>query len=229
MVLNFFGNGSGFADEHTSAYFDTENEELVIIDCSMLNVQKLKKMDLSCYKKFTILITHTHGDHASGLGLWSQYAFFTLKKPVTIVAPNEEVKENIRYLLQEIEGCDASWYELITADEVNEPWFGTAIATTHSPQLKGKCFGYRLNIKGTNVIYTGDTSTLFPFLPFLTQDCELYVDVSVHYGMIHLKLEEILPVLMNYAEKEVKVYLMHLDDSEAAAEIIQHIPNIKLA
>lgn len=30
MVLNFFGRGSGFADEHTSAYFSTENKEMVI-------------------------------------------------------------------------------------------------------------------------------------------------------------------------------------------------------
>ena len=227
MVLKFLGNGSGFSDEHTSAYFDTYNSELVIIDCSMLNVQKLKKAtNLFCYDKFVVLVTHTHGDHCSGLGLWTQYVHFTLQKEITIIAPSNKVKENIEYLLNKIEGCDSSWYTLITADEVYKPWFGAAILTEHSPQLAGKCFGYRLNIDGKNVIYTGDTSTLRPFRPFLTQGCELYVDVSVNYGIIHLKLEDVLNELVDYTQKGVKVYLMHLDDIIAAKEMVKDIPDI---
>lgn len=226
MVLNFLGSGSGFADEHTSAWFDTEDRELVIIDCSMLNVQKLKKMDLSCYDNIYVVITHTHGDHASGLGLWAQYAYFTLGIEITIIAPSEKVKENLQYLLQEIEGCDQNWYEIYCANELHFDWMGSVIPTQHSPQLEGKCFGYRFTVDGKNVIYTGDTCTLAPFRPYLTQGCELYVDISVHYGMIHLKLDEVLAELVDFAHKGVHVYLMHLDDKLNAQEEVKHIPNI---
>lgn len=254
MVLNFLGNGSGYADEHTSAYFITERDELVIIECSMLAVQKLKKMDdLLSHGKIYILITHTHSDHSSGLGIFCQYVYYTLKKQVSIVVPCEKVKKNIEYLLQEIEGCDTSSYELIDAHDMtianmikateycnygshhsyDYPWFGEEISTIHSPQLEGKCFGYRLTIKDsslsvskTNVIYTVDTSTLKPFIPFLTPGTELYVDISVHYGLIHLKLDDVLPELIDYAKKGVKIYLMHLDDVKAAEEIIKNIPDV---
>ena len=229
MVLSFLGNGAGFSKEHTSAYFDTDKREMVIIDLSLLNEKKLEEMDLSYYDKFFILITHTHSDHISGLGLWIQWVQFVLKKEVTIIAPSEKVKENIIYLLTELDGCDSSWYTVLTANEVSEPWFGSAIPTAHSPQLEGKCFGYRLNIGGKNVIYTGDTSTLAPFKPFLTQNCELYVDVSINYGMIHLKLEDALPELVEFAEKGVQVYLMHLDNIEKAVHIIFRTKNIYLA
>ena len=44
MKLKFFGRGSGFADEHTSAYFTTENKEMVILDCPAVTFFKLKKL-----------------------------------------------------------------------------------------------------------------------------------------------------------------------------------------
>ena len=69
MELRFFGRGFGFSDEHTSAYFTTENQEIVIIDCPVSTYNKLKHMDLLNYEELYIFITHTHGDHIGGLGL----------------------------------------------------------------------------------------------------------------------------------------------------------------
>ena len=227
MVLNFFGNGSGFADEHTSAYFSTANKEMVILDCPVSTFQKIKHIDLKDYEKFYILVTHTHGDHVGGLGLFVQYAYFTLKKPVTIVAPSMAVAVDIGALLT-IEGNDKSWYSIKTVHNLEEKWFYKAILTTHSPQLDNKCFGYYLNVNGTNVVYTGDTSTLQPFVPYLTEGSELYVDTSVYYGMIHLKLEDALDNFITLTKSGVKVYLMHLDDVSAAEKIVSDIPNIEV-
>lgn len=227
MALNFFGRGSGFADKHTSAYFSTENKEMVILDCPVSTFQKLKHLNLEGYEKFYVLITHTHGDHVGGLGLFVQYAFFTLKKPVTIVAPSIDVALDITTLLT-IEGNDDSWYKFTTTHTFEAEWFVKAILTEHSPQLKGKCFGYQLIVDGTNIIYTGDTSTLEPFLPYLESGSILYVDTSVYYGMIHLKLEDALNDFLKLNQKGVKVYLMHLDDAQAAQNIVSHYPDINV-
>lgn len=228
MALKFFGRGAGFADEHTSSYFTTENKEMVIIDCSASTFQKLKHIDLKDYEKLYVLVTHTHGDHVGGLGLFVQYAFFTLKKTVTIVAPSTAVADDISTLLS-IEGNEPSWYELVTVTAVEEKeWFGDCILTKHSPQLANKCFGYHLIVDGANVVYTGDTSTLVPFLPYLADDSILYVDTSVYYGMIHLKLEDALDDFLALNQRGVKVYLMHLDDVTAAEKIIADYPNINV-
>lgn len=228
MALKFFGRGSGFADEHTSAYFSTVDKEMVIIDCPVSTFQKVKHTNLNGYEKFYVLITHTHGDHVGGLGLFVQYAFFTLKKPVTIVAPSKAVADDISTILT-IEGNKPSWCKLVTVSDVTDKeWFGDCVLTKHSPQLENKCFGYRLNVDDTNIVYTGDTSTLQPFLPYLTDGSVLYVDTSVYYGMIHLKLEDALNDFISLTKRGIKVYLMHLDDISAAEKIVADYPNIEV-
>jgi ribonuclease BN (tRNA processing enzyme) len=227
MKLQFFGRGCGFADEHTSAYF-TYEKEMVIIDCPILTFQKVKHMDLNNCDSFCILITHTHGDHIGGLGIFIQYAYYVLKKPVTVVAPSETVANDLLTIL-EIEGNDKSCYKLITAKEMkNKPWFGNSILTKHDPILDGKCFGYNLTVDGTNIVYTGDTSTIEPFMPYLIGNSELYVDTSVHYGMVHLKLETALNSFLNLNKKNIKVYLTHIDDAEAAKEIVANYSDINV-
>jgi len=233
MVLKFFGIGAENADEHTSAYFTIREDEMVIIDCPFSAYQKLKKMDLTSYEKIYILITHTHAGRISGLSLFVKYAFFKLNKKCIIVLPNEGVLKDIKTLLG-IEGNDLSWCKLITADDNDlwkTEWFYGYALTNHSPRLKNKCCGYEVIVDGINVIYTGDTSTLEPF-GFMEEgfdgETQIYVDTTIHEGKVHLKLKEHLDELKELTEKGIKVFLMHLDDVEAAEEIVKDIPNIEV-
>lgn len=228
MVLNFLGRNSGFGDEHTSAFFFTESNDIVVIDCPATTFQKLRKTDLSNHEQIYIPITHTHGDHIGGLGLFVQHVFFNLHRTVTIVAPSQRVAADIQTVLT-IEGNQPEWYDLITADKLaEENWFVDCILTQHAPELNGKCFGYKFIVSGKVVVYTGDTSTLNPFEPFLERCDELYVDTSVHYGMIHLKLEDALADFIRLTQNGTEVFLMHLDDVESAEKIAADFPGIKV-
>ncbi len=228
MLLNFLGRDSGFGNNHTSAFFFTESNDIVVIDCPISTFQKLRKTDLTDHEHIYVLITHTHGDHIGGLGLFVQHVFFNLHKKVTVVAPSKEVANDLQTVLT-IEGNETEWYQLITSDFLSEEnWFVSCVLTEHSPQLAGKCFGYVFIISGRAVVYTGDTSTLKPFEPYFPMCNEFYVDTSVHYGMIHLKLEDALTDFIGLSEKGTEIFLMHLDDVDGASVITAGFPGINV-
>ena len=66
-MLQFFGRGSAFADQHNAAFF-REQGDLILLDCPGTAFQKVKRFDWSNVFNVYVLITHTHGDHIGGLG-----------------------------------------------------------------------------------------------------------------------------------------------------------------
>lgn len=228
-LLLFLGRGSAFADQHNSAFF-VEDNELVLIDCPATSYQKVKKMNWEQYDNIYILITHTHGDHSGGVGTMLQYVWFAsyMKKKVTIVAPSEEVKEDLLLLLMRIEGCEQEWFDIITADELNKKWFIAAVPTTHVKPLEGRCFGYHLNIHGNNVVYTGDTATLEPFKSMLKRGSFLYTEAAYYKSAVHMYLKDMLAEYISLAESGVHVYLMHLDVEDEIRKMTADTP-LKLA
>ena len=206
--------------------FFVEDNELVLIDCPATSYQKVKKMNWEQYDNIYILITHTHGDHSGGVGTMLQYVWFAsyMKKKVTIVAPSAEVKEDMLLLLMRIEGCEQEWFDIITANELNKKWFIAALPTTHVKPLKGKCFGYHLNIHGNNVVYTGDTGTLEPFKTLLSSGSFLYTEAAYYKSEVHLYLKEMLPEFIRLSDSGVHVYLMHLDVEDEIRKMISDTP-----
>ena len=219
-MLKFLGRGSAFNAPHNSAYFVSGNE-LVLLDCSMSAFASLKEKDLSTYDRIYVLVTHTHGDHVSGIGMLVDYLFFTSKTPVTVVAPSAEVREDLKFLLSRLEGCDDSWYELTESGELDKEWLTGAVPVTHSEELKGRCFGYCLKIEGKTVVYTGDTNTLAPFEGYLLDGAVLYTEVSAHRSGVHLYCEDLAGQIRDLTSRGVKVFLMHLDDEEKIKEIMK--------
>ena len=85
------------------------------------------------------------------------------------------------------------------------------IKTSHTDFLDS--YGFKIKIKNKNIIYTGDTNTLEPFIPFLHNADELYVDVS-KTGGAHIRIDSNINVLKKIKENGTSIFLIHLDDKE---------------
>lgn len=218
-MLKFLGRGSAFTDEHNSAYF-IENDELVLIDCPMSAFMRLNDKNLALFDHIYVLVTHTHGDHSGGIGMLIDLLQFSVKTPITIVAPSKEVEADLFYLLSRIEGCSSSWYELINIEDLDKDWFVRAIPTTHTEELEGKCFGFQLKVEGRNVVYTGDTNTLIPYESYIEKGTYLYCEISAYKSPVHLYCTEIHNKIKEYVASGVNVYLMHMDDERRILQVM---------
>lgn len=199
-VLTFLGKDSGFGDENNSAYIE-KNDKFILIDCGFTVFEKLKKIDFNKYKNIEIIITHLHNDHAGSLSQFILYLWFKYNKKTTVYCNCKYIKE---YL--EITGTTPEAYEIKKSAPNIE-----FIKTEHAKELDA--YGFKMKILGKNIVYTGDTKTLEPYIPYLNDCDELYVDVSKNGG-VHLKFEDIIPQLKELKENNTKVFLMHIDDKE---------------
>ena len=219
MKLNFLGNGSGFSKSHNGAFFLRDNS-FYLIDCSLLNLEKILSLRPNNYRNIYVIITHMHDDHVSGLSLFIQKMFYVYGKMVKIVCPIElenDINEDLK-----IKGLSKEMYEIVYPNKLGIK----EIPTTHTPQLEGKCFGYAFTLDDKNIVYSGDTNTIEPFYPYLDEDSEFYVDASVT-GVVHVKYDDVEEELSNIASL-LDVYLMHMDDEEYLKERISDT-NIKIA
>ena len=131
------------------------------------------------------------------------YLWFIYNKKVTIYSKCERIRD---YL--EITGTPKESYEI-----KNESENITFIKTNHVQYLDA--YGFKLKVKDKNIIYTGDTNTLNPFLPHIENEKidELYVDVS-RFGGAHLKIDDIVEELAKINKSGTLVDLMHLGDKK---------------
>jgi len=217
-MLSFLGRGSGLSPEHTNAFF-TDEDNLIFIDFSMTSFSKLAGKDihsLSQGKEIShiyIIVTHTHSDHISGIPMFIFYSHFILHIPVTVAVPSEEIKKDMVYWMERMEGLGTELYDIVLSSSLTK-WVKAVIPTEHTPELKGKCFGYQLTVDGTDIVYTGDTNTLVPFKPYIEKSAALYTEISFYKSDVHLWIDDILDYLQALTEEGKEVYIMHLDDED---------------
>lgn len=198
-TLTFLGRDSGFGQKNNSAYYET-NKKLILIDLGFTVFSDIKnKFDFNKYDVIEIIITHLHNDHAGSLSQLILYLWFTFNKKCTVISNCKHIKDYLN-----ITGTPSEAYELENTS--SDLFF---IKTEHVKYLD--TYGFKIVIDGKNIIYTSDTNTLDPFLPYLDNCDELYIDVS-RFGGAHIKIDDILDTLNNLKKKNISIYLMHMDD-----------------
>ncbi len=230
-MLKFLGRGAGFSDKNNGACFSS-GSRLILMDCPLITFIRLKNEGLSKFaspgadgsvsdvKELIVAVTHTHSDHVGGLAMTIHYATFILKMHVTVIAPSEEVRQDLDFMLTRLDGCNKDTYSLITAEEYmrdggdGSAWMKAVIPTKHVPALDGRCFGYNIEVDGVNTVYTGDTRTLDPFIPYLSEGSVLYTECSAYDTSVHIYVDKLIEYRDFFREKDVRVYLMHLDDED---------------
>lgn len=200
-TLTFLGSDSGFGDKNNSSYVEEENK-LILIDCGFTVFNEIKrKFDFNKFDNIEVVITHLHNDHAGSLSQLILYLYFIYNKKLTVISKCNNIKQ---YL--DITGTPPEVYEL--KDELENLKF---VKTEHTKYLDA--YGFVLNVKNKKIVYTGDTNTLEPFLPFISIADELYVDVS-KYGGAHLKIDNVIDLLKEFKSNGTEVVLMHIDDKK---------------
>ena len=188
MILKFLGADAGFGDENNSAYIENGNK-LLLIDCGMTVFSKLKNaLDLSKFDDIKIVITHLHNDHAGSLSQVIMLFWFLYNKQVTVISKCAKIDEYLQ-----ITGTPKESY--IIKDKLDNL---EIIKTEHADQLD--CYGFTANFENKKIVYTGDTKTLLPFMDYINDSDELYVDMSKNGG-VHLKLDDCIELLEGFTEK----------------------------
>lgn len=217
--LTFLGIDTGFGINNNAAYVE-DGDKLIIIDCGGTVFSELFKKDqetgfLKNKKEIEVVITHMHDDHTGSLSTLIYYIVFKLGKSIKLVAKCKNLKE--RLLMTGLREEDF---------EISEDKDIEFIETVHSAGLD--CYGFKMDVDGKKIIYTGDTATLDPFIPYLDGCAELYTDVTYAPSKVHLDLRENLDLLKEISNKGIDVYLMHIDNEQEIKRVIDGT-NIRLA
>ena len=209
-ILKFLGNDSGFGENNNSAYWESD-EELVIIDCGYTVFNKIKnKFDFNKYNTINIIITHLHNDHAGSLSQFILYMWFIYKKKINVICNCKNIKQ---YL--EITGTPDESYVL--KSKLSNLEF---IKTEHTKFLDS--YGFKMKIGNKIILYTGDTCNIENFISYIEDVNELYIDLS-KFGGVHLKIDNIINILKELKKKNIKIIPMHMDDKNYILDIISRI------
>ena len=218
MELKFIGNENAFGKNNNSAFFVIDNN-LYMIDCSMLNMNKIKLLfDFNKYDSVNIIVTHTHADHVCGIPNIVDYLKYYCNVRLNIIVPLP-LKEDI-ITLNKVCGVNIEDYNILISNDI--PFIKDTIKTKHSEELVNGSFGYIFEINNKLILYTGDSANLDAFNKYLSVVDEAYLETSYIKTKAHTHIEDIKKI----ASKCKKIYLMHLDDEDKIRNEIKDLDNV---
>ncbi|MDL2317498.1 MBL fold metallo-hydrolase [Eubacteriales bacterium OttesenSCG-928-A19] len=212
MHLRFLGVGAAFAPEfgNTGAFF-IRGDDLFLIDCGEQAFDKLMRSGVlpECPGEVTVVLTHMHSDHCGSLGSLCLYVAERMGRQVTIVHPNEDVRELLAMM-----GVADNQYSLKSAYEAG----GLRISpmpTRHVPLIPA--FSYLLEDEKGGVYYSGDTCELPPQVLYELRGGKIrhayqeamYLERPPEKGVPHLLYSDLLSMVEHPLRE--RMTLMHFN------------------
>ncbi len=201
LDLSFLGSGNAFAPSRCWSGFVANGRYL--FDAPPTTLYSLKRAGLDPAAIDTVFVSHFHADHFFGLPfLLLEYAYQTKRQSdLTIVGP-AGIEQRLRALaelgypslLESDHGYGLRYVEVENGCEatVNGARFA-AIEVEHGGEAL-RCYGYRTELNGRVLAYTGDTMYCAQLLD-LTRGADVVVTdctyASGHLKPEHMSLDEV--------------------------------------
>ena len=202
MRVTFLGTGNAFASGARNAMaILLQGDDLgVLLDCGPTTLVALKKLGLSPADVDVILLSHHHGDHFGGVPFLALHECYqgSREKPLRVLGPEgteSKVAQAVSLFFPGIEANFPLEYRDLGA---SEPFtLGTLRATPFEVDhySRGTAFGYRVELSGKTVVFSGDTAWTDE-LARQSSDADLFVcecssfDDPIDKHMSHRDLED---------------------------------------
>jgi len=221
MRLRFIGTGAAFnpALGSNSALLET-GDDLMLLDCGETVFAALMHAGLLGRVKGRIVValTHLHADHCGSLGTLCLYAAQMLKRPLTLVHPDDQART-----LLSLMGAGDDQYRLVPS--LDEP--NLRITPIKARHLSMTAFSYLIGDGVETVYYSGDADHLPAEILAALSDgrvAHAYVDAMAFDGKApenppHLPFSRLCDLVPRVLRSKVTVMHFNRDfRAEAAAE-----------
>lgn len=222
MAINFDIIGSSFTGNPISAYFITDKKELVIIDCPISTVEKLKLIKLRSYKHVYVLITHSELDYFREIGLLAAH----LKKNITIVLPDQGTVTAI-YNILAVNNIRYSKCKLVEPSYLlpnKFSWFERPIQMISSQ--RSKCYAYHLLINNFHFFYAVGVQELNSLSYILSDNSLLAIDSEMFKKIKHTDSAEIKGLATSLKNEDITVNVMEILDIMTLVQPEEYVTSI---
>jgi ribonuclease BN (tRNA processing enzyme) len=166
MQVTFLGTGDAFASggRHSMAILLRSEGLGVLLDCGPSTLPALKKQGLSPSDIDVILLSHHHGDHFAGVPFVVLHECYQgpRNKPLHVFGPNETQSKIAQSLELFYPGLAPTPFKFTCRDLDPDETFtlGAMSATPFEADhfSGGTAFGYRVELGGKCVVFSGDTA-----------------------------------------------------------------------
>ena len=202
------GDAFGSGGRLHSAYLVEAPEATFLIDCGPTILQGLKRSSIDPTCIDFVLVSHLHGDHFGGIPfLFMDYLYENeRRRPLTVCGPPGSERRVARLFagLYERQAAEALPFEVryVEVPTARTMAMGEvtieAFSVPHVSELV--CYGYRVEVGGKVIVYSGDAGWTEEFVT-RTRDADLFIcecstfetrlDIHVAYPDIHARAADL--------------------------------------